>query len=166
MPKIEEKQVVINEIKEKLKKAASAILIDARGLTVAEDTAFRKNLREAGVEYKVYKNTMMRFAFKDTPFEGLTEYLAGPSAIAVSYGDALLAAKIISREQKNIPNLQFKAGVVENEVYNETEILALSQIPSREELLSRLLGSLKSPMSSFARLINAVAEKTETPEAV
>ena len=159
MPKTEQKQVVIDEIKGKLDKAVSAVLVDARGLTVEQDTALRKKLREAGVDYKVYKNTMMRFAVQGTPFEGLTKYLAGPSALALCYEDAVLAAKLISREQKTIPALEFKAGVLENVVYDEAGVRAVSEIPSKEELLGRLLGSFKSPMASFARLVNAVAEK-------
>jgi large subunit ribosomal protein L10 len=159
MPKIEQKQVVVDEIKEKLAKASSVVLVDARGLTVEQDTALRKTLREASVDYKVYKNTMMNFAIKDTAFEGLKDYLSGPSAMAVSYGDATLAARIISKQLKPMPALEFKAGVVEGVVYDANGIKAIADIPSREELLSKLLGSFKNPMSGFARVINAIAEK-------
>lgn len=92
MAKVEQKQVVVNEIKEKLEKAASVVMVDARGLTVEQDTALRKQLRDAGVDYKVYKNTMMHFAIQGTEFEGLDEYLAGPSAFAFSYEDATAGA--------------------------------------------------------------------------
>lgn len=159
MPKIEQKQVVINEIKEKLEKAVSIVLVDARGVTVEQDTELRKKFREAGVEYKVYKNSMMNFAIKGTQFEGLSEYLAGPSAIAISYTEATLAASIIAKEAKTIPNLEFKAGVVEGLVYDAKGIEAIASIPSKEVLLSRLLGSFQSPMATFARLISAIEEE-------
>ena len=159
MPRLEEKQVVINEIKEKLTNASSVVLVSSRGLTVAQDTKLRKNLREAGVTYKVYKNTMIELAIKDTPFEGVTEYLAGPTAIAISYEDATAGARVINAELKAMPKLEFKAGVVENTVYDAEGIKAIASIPSRNELLAKLLGSFKAPMAKFARLINAIAEK-------
>ena len=98
MAKVEQKQVIVNEIKEKLEKAASVVVVDARGLTVEEDTKLRKTLREAGVDYKVYKNTMVTLAVKDTEFEGLAKYLEGPSAFAFSYGEATTAAGILDKE--------------------------------------------------------------------
>lgn len=159
MAKIAEKQVIVNEIKEKLSKASSVVIVDARGLTVEQDTGLRKKLREAGVDYKVYKNTMVNFAIKDTPFEGLSEFLSGPSAFAFSYGDATTAASIINKAAKDLKALEFKAGVIENTVYDAAGIKVIADIPSREVLLSKLLGSFKSPMSSFARVINQVAEK-------
>ena len=113
MAKVAEKQVVVNEIKEKLEKASSAVLVDARGLTVAEDTTLRKQLREAGVDYKVYKNTMMNLAVEGTQFEGLKDYFEGPSAIAICYEDPTVAASIMSKFMKNAKALEFKAGVIE-----------------------------------------------------
>ena len=118
MAKIEQKQVVVNEIKEKLEKAASVVMVDARGLTVEQDTALRKQLREAGVDYKVYKNTMVHFAIQGTQFEGLDEYLAGPSTFAFSYEDATTAASILNKVAKDVKELEFKAGVVEGVVYD------------------------------------------------
>lgn len=159
MAKVELKQVKINEIKEKIQGAASIILVDARGLTVEQDTVLRKNLREANVTYKVYKNTMMTFAFKGTEFEKLEKYLAGPSAIAISYDDATAAARVLSKMTKDFKNLQFKGGVVEGVLYDEAGVVKVASIPSREELLSKLLGSLKSPISTFARLMKATADK-------
>ena len=158
MAKTEAKQVVVNEIKDKLSRAASVVVVDARGLTVEQDTALRKSLREAGVDYKVYKNTMVTLAVKDTPFEGLAQYLEGPSAFAFSYGEATTAAAILDKAVKNLENLEFKASVIENTVYDAAGTKAIAGIPSREVLLSRLLGSFKSPMSSFARVIKQIAE--------
>jgi len=159
MPKIAQKQVIVKEINDKLTKAASVVLLDARGLTVEQDTRFRKSLREAGVDYKVYKNTMMTFAVEGTAYEGLKPYFKGPTSLAVCYDDPTLAARLISKVIKTMPVLSFKAGVLDNVVYDENGMKAVADIPPREELLSKLLGSFKSPVASFARLINAIAEK-------
>lgn len=159
MAKIEQKQVVVNEIKEKLERAASVVIVDARGLTVEQDTVLRKKLREAGVDYKVYKNTLVRFAVEGTQFEGLKDFLEGPSAFAFSYEDATTAASIINANLKEMKALEFKAGVIEGTVYDAAGMKLVADIPSREVLLSRLLGSFKSPISAFARVIKQVAEK-------
>lgn len=159
MAKVEQKKVIVNEIKEKLEKATSAVLVDARGLTVDQDTALRKQLREAGVDYKVYKNTMMNFAVAGTQFEGLKDYFEGPSAIAICYDDPTVAAGIISKFTKNAKALEFKAGVIEGTCYDAAGMVQIADIPSREVLLSKLLGSFKSPLGNFARVIQAIADK-------
>lgn len=159
MAKVEQKQVIVNAIKEKLEKATSAVLVDARGLTVEEDTKLRKALREAGVDYKVYKNTMINFAIKETQFEGLSQFLEGPTAIVVSYDEATKGASIIKKVSETAKKLEFKAGVIEGVVYDAAGMKAVADIPSREVLISKLLGSFKSPISSFARVISQVAEK-------
>lgn len=161
MPKVELKQVRVNEIKEKINGATSIILVDHRGLTVEEDTALRKELREAKVTYKVYKNTMMNLAFEGTVFAALSKDLEGPSAIAVCYEDPTVAARILDKATAKYKALEFKAGVVEGTYYDVDGIKAVAKIPSREELLSKLLGSLKSPVSAFARTIKALSEKME-----
>ena len=147
MAKIELKQPVVQEISELLNGAASAVVVDYRGLTVEQDTQLRKNLREAGVTYKVYKNTMIRFATKGTEFEGLDAYLEGPTALAVSKDEA--------------PALELKAGVVEGAAYDTAGIKLIADIPSRDELLGRLLGSIQSPVANFARVLNQIAEHKE-----
>ena len=159
MAKVEQKKVIVDEIKQKLEKASSVVVVNARGLTVEQDTILRKSLREAGVDYKVYKNTMVRFAIKDTQFEGLEQYLEGPSTFAFSYEDATAAASILSKTAKEVKVLEFKAGVVEGITYDAEGMKAIAEIPSREVLLSKLLGSFKSPVSSFARVIKQIAEK-------
>jgi len=164
MAKIEQKQVVVNEIKEKLEKAASVVMVDARGLTVDQDTVLRKQLREAGVDYKVYKNTMVHFAIQGTQFEGLDQYLSGPSAFAFSYGEATAAAAILNKIAKDAKALEFKAGVIEGVVYDAEGMKLVADIPSKEVLLSKLLGSFKSPMSSFARVIDQIAKKDVAAE--
>ncbi|WP_317855702.1 50S ribosomal protein L10 [Chakrabartyella piscis] len=165
MAKIEQKQVIVNEIKEKLNGAASVVMVDARGLTVEQDTILRKQLREAGVEYKVYKNTMVNWAIQGTEFEGLSSYLSGPSAFAFSYEDATTGAAVLSKVAKEMQELEFKAGVVEGVVYDAEGMKLVAEIPSRDVLLSKLLGSFKSPMSSFARVIDQIAKKDGTEEA-
>ena len=164
MPKIEAKQVIVNEIKEKLEKAGSMVLVSARGLTVEQDTQLRKQLREAGVDYKVYKNTMLNFAVQGTQFEDLAKHLEGPTAVAISYEDPTAAARELDAFVEKFEPLTFKAGVIDGIYYDENTIIKMAKIPSREVLLSRLLGSFKSPMSSFARVINEIA-KSQSAEA-
>lgn len=165
MAKVEAKQAVVNEIKEKLDKSVSLVLVDARGLTVGEDTDLRKQLREAGVDYKVYKNTMINFAIQGTQFEGLSQYLEGPTAAVFSYDEATKGASIIKEVSETAKKLEFKAGVIEGIVYDAEGMKAIADIPSREVLISKLLGSFKSPISTFARVINQIAEKKGEGEA-
>ena len=160
MAKVELKQPIVQEISENVKDAQSVVVVDYRGLTVDQDTKRRKERREAGVTYKVYKNTMMNFAFKGTDFESLAPVLEGPSAIAISKDDATAPARIVAKFAENAPALEIKAGVVEGTFYDAEGMKAIAKIPSRNELLSRLLGSLQSPMANFARVINQIAEKT------
>lgn len=159
MAKVELKQPIIEEISASIKDAQSVVLVDYRGLTVEQDTNLRKQLREAGITYKVYKNTMMNFAFKGTDFEGLAPYLEGPSAIAISTEDATAPARVLCKFAKEASKLEVKAGVVEGTVYDAAGIAEVAKIPSREELISRLLGSMQSPITNFARVMNQLAEK-------
>ena len=158
MAKVELKQPIVAAIAEDVKDAQSVVIVDYRGLTVAQDTELRKQLREAGIIYKVCKNTMMKRAFEGTQFEGLAQYLEGPSAMAVSKDDATAAARILCKFAKDADKLEVKAGVVEGTVYDEAGVKALATIPSREELLSKLLGSIQSPIANFARVIKQIAE--------
>ena len=159
------KHAVVNEIKEKLSKSKAVVLVNARGLTVAQDTLLRQSLRKAGgIDYKVYKNTMMEFAVEGTDFAGLKEYLAGPTTVAFSYDDATAAAAAISKHQKTMPKLEFKACAIDGTVYDAKATKAIADIPPRDVLISRLLGSFKSPMASFARVINAIVDKDQNPE--
>ena len=159
MAKVELKQPIVEEISAGIKDAQSVVLVDYRGLTVEQDTELRKQLREAGVTYKVYKNTMMNFAFKGTDFEGLAPYLNGPSAMAFSNTDATAPARVLAEFAKKAPKLEIKAGVVEGTVYDAKGMQAIASIPSREVLISKLLGSLQSPITNFARVMNQLAEK-------
>ncbi len=159
MAKVELKQPVVAEISEAVKDAQSVVLVDYRGLTVEQDTALRKKLREAGVTYKVYKNTMMHLAFKGTDFERLVPYLNGPSAVAISKTDATAPAREIADFAKTADKLEVKGGVVEGTVYDAAGIMEIAKIPGREALISRLLGSMQSPIANLARVLKQIAEK-------
>ena len=161
MAKVELKQPVVDEIKGHVANAKSAVLVDYRGLTVEEDTALRKKLREAGVVYKVYKNTMLKRAFEGTDFAQLDKHLDGPTAIAFGIDDATAPARVLNDFAKTAANLEFKAGVVEGTYYDVEGIKVISTIPSREVLISKLLGSLQSPITNFARVLKQIAEKQE-----
>ena len=147
MAKVELKKPVVEEISELL--------------TVAEDTELRKQLREAGVVYKVYKNTMINFAIKDTEFADLAQHLEGPTAIAVCKDDATAAARVLAKFAKTAEALEIKGGVVDGIYYDAVGIGQIASIPSREVLLSKLLGSMQSPVTNFARVIKQIAEKNE-----
>ena len=158
MAKVELKQPIVEEISATIKDAASVVVVDYRGLTVAEDTQLRKQLREAGVTYKVYKNTLVSRAVEGTEFESLRDVLEGPSAFAVSADDATAPARILAKFAKTAPKLEIKAGVVEGTYYDAEGMKAIASVPSREELLSKLLGSLQSPIANLARVLNQIAE--------
>ena len=161
MAKVELKAPIIEEIKGNFDGAKGVVLADYRGLTVAEDTDLRKQLREAGVVYKVYKNTYIKRAITGTTFEGLTTSLEGPTAVAICKTDATAPARILSKFAKTAPKLEIKCGIVEGAYYDQNTIKTIADIPSRDELLSRLLGSLKSPITNMARVMKQIAEKKE-----
>ena len=164
MAKVELKQPVVEEISAKIKDAQSVVLVDYRGLTVEQDTELRKALREAGVTYKVYKNTMMVRAFQGTDFEALAPFLEGPRAAAISTDDATAPARILAEFAKKADKLEIKAGVVEGTLYDAKGMQAIASIPSRDVLISRLLGSLQSPVTNFARVLKQIAEKDGAAE--
>ena len=159
MAKVEIKAPIIDEIKGYVEKASAAVLVDYRGLTVEEDTRLRKALREAGVVYKVYKNTYLTRAFEGTDFAQLNKDLEGPTAVAFGIDDATAPARIIAEFAKKAPKLEFKGGVVEGVYYDVKGLEKVAQIPSREVLISKLLGSMKSPIASMARVLKQIAEK-------
>jgi large subunit ribosomal protein L10 len=163
---VELKGQVISEIAEKLEKSSSTVIVDYRGLTVEEVTELRKKFREADVEYKVYKNTLVRRAAKQVGINDLNdETLVGPNAIAFGYEDPVAPARVISDFMKDHPKLELKMGIVEGEFYGKEQIEEFSKIPSREVLIAKLLGSLKAPVSNFAYLIDALIKKQEGQEA-
>ncbi len=164
MAKVELKQPIVDEIAETVKDADSVILVQYSGVTVETDTQLRKEMREAGVTYKVFKNTMMGFAFKGTDCEPLTQHLQGPNAIAVSKDDATAPARIIAKYAKSVPSLKMIAGIVEGQYYDEKNVTALAEIPSREVLLGRLFGSMQASIANLARVLKQIAEKGPAAE--
>lgn len=158
---IEIKKGQVQEIAEKFKSAASVVIVDYRGLTVAQVTELRKQLREAGVEYKVFKNSLTRRAAEQEGFEGINEFLTGPNAIAFSNEDVVAPAKIINDFAKANDKLEIKAGIIEGNVASAEDVKALAELPSREGLLSMLLSVLQAPVRNFALATKAVAEQKE-----
>jgi large subunit ribosomal protein L10 len=161
MAKVELKKPVVEEISAAIADAQGIVLVNYSGLTVEQDTKLRRELREAGIVYKVYKNTMMNFAFQGTPCEALCKHLEGTNALAVSKDDATAPARILAKFAKTAPKLELVAGVVEDAYYDKAGVEALAAIPSREELLGKLLGSIQSPITNFARVISQIAESKE-----
>lgn len=160
------KAAIIDEIKGKLENAQAVVVIDYLGTTVEQASEMRKNLREAGVDYTVYKNTLMTKAIKGTEFESLSESLKGPSALAISYDDAVAPARVIAKSIKAYEKMQFKAGIVEGVLYDEEGLQKISTIPSRDELIAKFLGSIQSPVGKLVRTFKAIADsKGEAPAA-
>lgn len=158
MAKVELKAPIVDEIKGYVADAKAAVLVDYRGLTVEEDTELRKQMREAGVVYKVYKNTMLHRAFEGTDFEQLDKHLEGPTAIAFGMEDETAPARILNDFAKKAEALELKAAVVDGTYYDEAGVKVLATIPSRDVLISKLLGSLQSPITNFARVIQQIAD--------
>ena len=152
---LEVKSLVVSEIVEKLNNSSSAVVVDYKGLTVAEVTELRKVMREAGVDYKVYKNTLVRRAAQEVGIEQFNdELLVGTNAIAFGYEDPVAPARILKKFIETHPKMKLKMGVVEGEFYDEAKIMELANIPSREELIAKLL-------ESFVYLVDAIAKKQE-----
>ena len=158
---IETKSVQVQEIAAKFEAAASVVVVDYRGLTVSQVTELRKQLREAGVEFKVYKNTLTRRAAESVGVEGINEFLTGPNAIAFSNEDVVAPAKIINEFAKKNEALEIKAGIIEGTIASVEDVKALAELPSREGLLSMLLSVLQAPVRNFALATKAVAEQKE-----
>lgn len=159
---IELKSQIVAEITDKLQRAQSVVVVDYKGLTVEEVTNLRSQMREAGVDYKVYKNTLVRRAAKEVGIEQFNDTeLVGTNAIAFGYEDPVAPAKIVKNFMDKNPKLELKMGVVEGQFYDKEKILEIANIPSREELIAKLLGSLKAPLSDFVYLIDAIAKKQE-----
>ena len=158
---LSEKQAVVAALTEQLKGASSGVLVDYKGITVAEDTALRVELRQNEVQYSVVKNTLARFALNNVGLEGLDEVLNGPSAFAFGMNDPVSPAKIINDfiVKKKSEAIEIKAGLLGNELMSMEQIKALAEMPSREVLLARLVGSLQSSIASFVRVLDAIAKK-------
>jgi len=158
---LQKKKAEVEKLNSKLTNAQAFVLADYRGLTVEQDTKMRKAMREAGVDYRVYKNSIIRFAVKDTNFSELSDQLEGPTAIAISDTDPVAPSKLIAQFAKEYNKLEIKAGMVEGKILDIEGVKELAQTPSREELLARLIGSLQSSLYGLAVALNAIAEKQE-----
>ncbi len=165
MANVELKQPIIDAIKAQLEGAGSIVVVDYRGITVAQDTELRKQCREAGVTYKVFKNTMVKRAVEGTEFEGIIQDLEGTNAFAISKEDATLAARTVAAFFKKNKIGVLKSGVVEGTYYDEKGINMIATIPSREELIAKFMGSIQSPIANFARVLKQIAEKDGAPAA-
>ncbi len=162
---LEKKQALVAELTEKFKESASTVITDYRGLTVADVTELRKKLREAGIEYRVLKNTLCRRASEAAEFPELGEHFVGPTAIAFSKEDSVAPAKILHEFAKSNENLKIKGGIVDGKVVGVDELKALANLPSREGLLSMLLSVLQAPMRNFALAVKAVSDQKQEGEA-
>ena len=158
MPNLEEKQKIVEEIKQKVQNSNGVILADYRGLTVSQVTSLRKKMREAGVEYKVLKNTMVRRAAAEIGLQGLDQFLEGPTAIAFS-ADPVTPAKILSEYSKNNKDLKIKAGVVEGKIIDPERVKDLANLPSREVLLSQVLAGLQAPLQGLVNVLQGPIRK-------
>lgn len=152
------KQVIIDEIKEKLDGAQSAVVIDYMGTTVAQADAMRKKLREANVDYTVYKNTLIKRAIEGTEFAPLADVLDGPSAIAISKEDATAPARVLKEVIDEFKKMEFKAGVVEGTFFDQNGIKEIANIPNRDVLIAKFMGSIQSPVSKAVRTFQAIAD--------
>lgn len=157
----QEKAVLVSEIAEKFKASKSTIATDYRGLTVAEVTELRKQLREAGVEYKVLKNTLSRRALAELEVTGFDEYLTGPTALAFGFDDPVTPAKVLNDFARRHKALELKGGLVEGKVVSAEGVISLATLPSREGLLSMLLSVLQAPMRNLAYSVKQIAEQRE-----
>lgn len=158
------KQAKVKELVEKFEKAEAAILTSYSGITVEQDTQLRKKMREAGVEYKVIKNTLTSRAVKELGFD-LDEYLEGPVAVAFSNEDPTAPARILAEFAEKNKAIELKAGIVQGKMFDTAKVVELSKVPPKEVLIAKLLGSMKAPVSNFVYLINAIKEKKEETNA-
>ncbi len=157
---LEEKKAFVASLAEKLKNSPAGVLVDYKGITVEDDTILRRKLREAGVDYAVIKNTLIRFAAKEAGLEGLDDVLSGTTALAISTTDDVVApAKILNDYAKEHENFTIKAGYLEGNVIDEKEVVALAKMPSKETLIAQTLYSFNYPIMQLAIALNAIAEK-------
>ena len=156
---LEAKKAEVAAISERLQNACAGVIVDYRGINVADDTVLRKELREAGVEYTVTKNTMIELAIKGTELEGLSDALAGTTALATSKDDYVAAARILAKFANTHKNFSIKTGFLDNEVISLEKVDSLAKLPSREVLLATVCNAFNAPISAFARAVQAIVDK-------
>jgi large subunit ribosomal protein L10 len=156
---LESKKTIVANIKEKFEKAQTVVLVDYRGLTVAEDTELRNQLRQAGVEYCVLKNTMINLATKEMGFDQLAAHLEGPTAVAFGYEDMIAPAKILSDFSKAKKKMTIKCGICDGAYLDQAGVAALANLPSKEVLIAKIMGSMMSSVSKFVYCVEALRKK-------
>jgi len=158
---LEKKTAEVKELSEKINGAKSVVIVDYRGISVDAVTSLRNDLRKENVEYKVAKNTLIKLAIKGTEYEGLTEYLEGPTAIAISHDDCTAPARVMAKTANDVESFSFKCAWVEGNIYDAKGTEELAKIPSKEVLIAKVLGGFNAPITSLAYVIKAIAEKQE-----
>jgi large subunit ribosomal protein L10 len=162
---LEQKQQAVADLAEKIKNSVSGVLVNYQGITVEDDTAMRKALREAGVKYMVVKNTLTGRACDQVGYSEMKQYLNGMTAIAISENDAVAPAKVLKKYADNVESFKILAGYLDGAVIDDKTVIALADIPSKETLIAKFLGSIQSPVYGLARALQAVADKQEAPAA-
>lgn len=157
---LEQKQQAVSELAERIQGSVAGIIVDYRGINVEDDTKLRKELREAGVKYTVVKNTLIKRAAEKAGLNGIDDVLNGTSAIATSAEDYVAAARILQKFADTHENFSVKTGYLDNEVISLEKIQSLAKLPSREVLLSNVLGAFQAPIASFARVVQAIVDKS------
>lgn len=161
---LEEKQKLVADLKEKISGAVTGVVVDYKGITVADDTALRKELRENGVEYFVVKNTLLSRAIVDTELSDIQSVLEGTTALALSKEDYAAPARILSKFADKSETFKIKAGFLDGKPVDLDTINAIAKLPSREVLLATVLGAFQAPIAAFARAVQAIVDKNETAE--
>ena len=156
---LEQKKQIVAQLSDRISNSVAGVVVEFKGITVADDTAMRKELREAGVEYTVVKNTLLGLAVKGTDLEGMTSVLEGTTAIATSTEDYVAAARILCKFATTHPNFKVKSGFIDNEVISVEKIESLAKLPSREILLATVCNVFNAPIAAFARAVQAIADK-------
>ena len=160
---LEQKKQIVAELTDRISNSVAGVLVDYKGISVADDTALRKELREAGVEYTVIKNTLIKLAINGTALESMGEVLDGTTAIATSKDDYVAAARILNKYAEGHENFNLKSGYLDGEVISMDKLTELAKLPSREELLSMVANVFSAPIAGFARAVQAIADKAEAP---
>lgn len=161
MGNLQLKEAKVNEVTEKFQRAQAAILTSYIGITVEDDTALRKKMRESGLEYKVIKNSIALRAAKNAGYGDIEQYLVGPVAIAFGYDDPTAPARVLADFAATHKKIELKAGIVQGSIFNTAQVIELAKIPPREVLIAKLLGSFKAPLSNLVYLLNALKEQKE-----
>ena len=160
---LEQKKQIVADVAERISASCAGVIVDYKGISVADDTALRKELREAGVEYTVVKNTLIKLAIQGTALEGMSEVLDGTSAIATCKDDYVAAARILNKYAEGHENFNLKTGYIDGEVISMDKLMELATLPSRETLLSMVANVFSAPIAGFARAVQAIADKAEAP---